>query len=361
MNTASAQLHPAPHSESQGRQSFQAAVDAVQQLMSDMEAAAARPEAHGAACDGSALTDAARDGLFQGKEASTLARRLLELDALDAEEKAARVGYARERILPFLLQSPFVERAWAKPLGYAGDYEMVNHILGGSDLGDTVFAKTVSAVSLRAPVAQAHRNRVDLLESFLVDKAERAALSGRSQRVLNLGCGPAVEVQRFLRSHPNPSALTFVLVDFNEETLDWTRAALERVMAETGRRTDIEYVLASVTELASKKRPVFGDSFDAAYCAGLFDYLTDRMCRRVVEFAQRSLKAGGASLFTNVHSRARSDAYGLLLEHVVDWPLIHRDEAQMLAIMPQGAKPKAYCDATGLNIFVEQAVRGAGL
>ena len=43
-----------------------------------------------------------------------------------------------------LLSSPFLYRAYQKPLGYAGDYEMVNMIARDPYEGGSLFAKVVN-------------------------------------------------------------------------------------------------------------------------------------------------------------------------------------------------------------------------
>ena len=45
------------------------------------------------------------------------------------EESVAHRNFAQTALHPLLLRAPFVYRTFAKPLGYAGDYEMVNQIL----------------------------------------------------------------------------------------------------------------------------------------------------------------------------------------------------------------------------------------
>jgi extracellular factor (EF) 3-hydroxypalmitic acid methyl ester biosynthesis protein len=50
--------------------------------------------------------------------------------------------YLRRQLHPLLLCAPFVHRIYQKPLGYAGDYEIVNMILRSPYEGSSVFAKS---------------------------------------------------------------------------------------------------------------------------------------------------------------------------------------------------------------------------
>ncbi len=48
---------------------------------------------------------------------------------VDPEEASVHKAFARRELHPLSLCSPFVDRSYSKPLGYAGDYEMVNMML----------------------------------------------------------------------------------------------------------------------------------------------------------------------------------------------------------------------------------------
>jgi extracellular factor (EF) 3-hydroxypalmitic acid methyl ester biosynthesis protein len=59
-------------------------------------------------------------------------------------------------------------------------------------------------------------------------------------------------------------------------------------------------------------------------------------------------------LLTNVHAN-NPERYGM--EHLLEWHLIYRDEAQMLEVMSEvGPSVKLYRDASGVNLFAEATV-----
>jgi extracellular factor (EF) 3-hydroxypalmitic acid methyl ester biosynthesis protein len=128
------------------------------------------------------------------------------------------------------------------------------------------------------------------------------------------------------------------------------------VQRATGRRTTSEFVQDSVHQLL-KRRDAGGagqGEFDAVYCAGLFDYLSDKVCTRLnAHFASR-LRPGGRLLVTNVHS-ANPERFSM--EHILEWYLIYRDEARMAAILPpRRGETHVYTDPTGVNVFAETTV-----
>lgn len=291
------------------------------------------------------------------KTKSYLDRLEGEAEQVDAEIAPVHRTYAQSALHPLLLRAPFVYRTFTKPLGYAGDYEMVNQILSDPQQGPTTYFQIVNTAFLKAAVATAHRNRIDLLVDFLSRQADAARAAGRPFRVLNVGCGPAFEIQRFVREYAQPELLSFQLVDFSEETLAYTKSSIENSAASAGHKVSVEMVHQSVHELL--KRKISPDDaalreFDAVYCAGLFDYLSDKVCSRLLSYFAARTRPGGQLLVTNVHS-ANPEKFGM--EHLLEWYLIYRDEARMSMLLPEQSRDhKLYVDQTGVNVFAEAII-----
>ncbi len=282
-----------------------------------------------------------------------------EAALVEPEMASAHRSFAQAAIHPLILRAPFVYRTFAKPLGYAGDYEMVNQILGDPLQGPSTYFQLVNHMFLQAGVAVAHRNRIDILHDRLKKLAESAVREGRPMRVLNVGCGPAVEIQRFARESPHSDQLEFVLVDFSEETLEYTRQQLEEASRPTGRKLKLTLQHESVNQLLKRatrtQRVAPEERFDYVYCAGLFDYLTDKVCTRLVEYFMSRSRVGGRILVTNVHS---SNPEKNWMEHFLEWYLIYRDEAGLVGTIPEGLQVvETYTDPIGVNVFVEAIVR----
>ena len=283
------------------------------------------------------------------------------------EDEASRIAietapmhrsFAQAAIHPLILRAPFVYRTFAKPLGYAGDYEMVNQILGDPRQGPSTYFQLVNYMFLQAGVAAAHRNRIDILCARLDDMVACAVKAKRPMRILNVGCGPAVEIQRFVRENPQSDMLEFVLVDFSEETLQYARQQIEDAIRPSGRKLNLTLQHESVNQLLKRavrsQRVAPEEAFDYVYCAGLFDYLTDKVCTRLMEYFISRSAPGAKMLVTNVHSDNPERNW---MEHFLEWYLIYRNEAGMLAALPEGLKNvKTYTDELGVNVFVEATV-----
>ncbi len=275
---------------------------------------------------------------------------------VEVEQTSLHSAFAQAALHPLTLRAPFVFRSYTKPLGYAGDYQMVNQILDDPRQGPSTYFEIMNAAFLQASVAVAHRNRIDILVSFLVRMADSARKAGRPFRVLNIGCGPGAEVQRFLQIYPDPELLSFDLVDFSEETLDWTRERLTSIIGGLGKTVSISYVRESVHQMIKRRLHNSEDSreYDAVYCAGLFDYLSDKVCSKLLMHFAARLRLGGRLLYTNVHS---SNPERSVLEHLLEWYLIYRDEAKMASLLPEDVTEyKIWSDRTGVNVFAEATI-----
>ena len=282
-----------------------------------------------------------------------------ELLARKAEErrKPAFRLFARRQLHPWLLSAPFLYRTFSKPLGYAGDYEMVNMISREPFEGETLFAKLVNLWFLVQPPAEAHRNRLTFLEGRISEAIMRASSEGRRAKILNLACGPAVEVQRFIQNYPHADRADFVLLDFNDETIANTRERIQQIKQAKNRSASVQFVKKSVNqvlkEASRSAEPGKEGEYDLVYCAGLFDYLTDAVCRRLSTHLYTYVRPGGVWVSTNVHV---SNPWPLVMDMIMDWHLIYRTTAQMAAVRPEQTELehcKVTTDMSGVNIYLE--------
>jgi extracellular factor (EF) 3-hydroxypalmitic acid methyl ester biosynthesis protein len=261
--------------------------------------------------------------------------------------------YAKRQLHPLLLCSPFMHRIYRKPLGYAGDYEMVNMILRDPLEGSSLYAKVLNSWFLSQVPAAAHRNRVRTLTQHLIQETGRTLAQNRPARIYNLGCGPAQEVRDFLEQSAFSDHAEFTLLDFNEETLAYTRTSLESVRRRHNRRTRIQLVKKSVAQVVKSGMRSVSAEYDLVYCAGLFDYLPDRVCQQLLTMFYAMLAPGGLLLATNVDP---SNPIRNIMGFIFEWCLLERTGPQMQRLAPEATileHCKISAEATGCNVFIE--------
>jgi extracellular factor (EF) 3-hydroxypalmitic acid methyl ester biosynthesis protein len=337
-----------PSSTSVACVKFEATIEALAQSLINLKAESQGP---------AAVTDAEKLDLLVAHEPALreFERALAAFrdagEVLPAEVQSGYHAYTHQRVHPQMLQSPFARRCFEKPLGYAGDYVTVRYIVGDPLQGDTAFAQLMNYALQQADVAQGHRNRIKVLEALLSEHAATAHAEGRKARGMTIGCGPAEETFRFIMNSPHADSLDLTLVDFNRETLDWTADRLKQACAQTGRNPGLEFVQESVVNIARRREDTIRQEFDFVVCAGLFDYFSDKVCSRVIQFGARSLLPGGALVVTNVSKCGSSFGMSKLLE----WNLIYRSAEQLDSLMPRwpGLSHKVYVDETGTNVVAE--------
>jgi len=275
---------------------------------------------------------------------------------VDEATAPAHRNYMRRQLHSMVLAAPFAHRTFTKPLGYAGDYEMVGMIARNGFEGKSLFAKILHHAFCQQMPALAHRNRILHLKTRLLEETARCARHGQPARILNLGCGPALEVQQFLKESPLSDNARFTLLDFNDETLQYARTALTEIARQNGRRTEIALQKKSVMQMlkeTARAKAADQQPYDLVYCAGLFDYLPDATCRHLMNIFHGLTAPGGLVLATNVEP---SNPMRVGMEHLLDWNLIHRDAAQVRKLKPRLADEddvSVFGDDTGVNVMLE--------
>lgn len=260
-------------------------------------------------------------------------------------------NYVRRQLHPHLIKAPFVNRAYLKPQGYAGDYEMMNMLLKPKPMGNTVYEQLVHLLNVLPGIPESVRNRSDIMKDYLSvyhsDFAKEDAF-----KILSLACGPAWEIERFLQMKP-AGKIQITLVDHDEEALAYAEGRLRKVATEQELDVEVLPIRESVIKLLKDARTgeyLFDkEQFHVAYSAGIMDYLSDNICTELISYLLRSLHRHGVFFTTNMHPQ-NTEKYWM--EYIFDWSLIYRDEEALQKLSPVSAN-RVFADATGINVFLE--------
>jgi len=249
-----------------------------------------------------------------------------------------------------VMSSPFPVRALSKPLGFAGDYMMMHMIQRDSAEGSSLYAKFVNVFYANIPLSISVNNRTSRLLKIIEEGVKKAEDEGREYNSLSVGCGPALEIRYFLERNNPKVKCNFYLLDFNQETLDFAKSEADKV-----NKSDLCSVftrLNSVHELLKKSvNKKFEDTkYDFIYCSGLFDYLSDKVCAKLTKMFYEMLRVEGRVFVTNMHI---NDIDRYIVEILLEWYLIYRDEDTMKTIAPSCGESHIYTDSTGVNLCLE--------
>lgn len=267
----------------------------------------------------------------------------------------AHQEFVRRHWHRLFLNAPFAHRTFHKPLGFAGDYEMMNMIHRNQPEGRSLYDKLIHQLLVSQWPALSVRNRIAHLKKHLVSETARVARLGRRARILNIGCGPAWELQDFFRESALSHEADLTLLDFNRETLEHAGGQLDVLQRQHGRRASVSTVNMSVHQLLRRaiRQGHLGldDDFDLIYCAGLFDYLSQGTCAELVHLFHESLRPGGLALVANMND---ARPFRNFIEFVLDWQLIYRKPPEVGHFAPAHLRERStvLAEPATVNLFL---------
>ena len=253
--------------------------------------------------------------------------------------------FLREKLSYLIHQSPFADRVYNKPLGYAGDVEMMNLIYRQETVGRSLFARCLQRYYIDEPAAQAVRNRADYLVSIITPLLETQ--ENESLDFLSVACGPAVEWQKILLKDAHWSHTVNVdLLDQDEEALRYTHTELRRLSRSVNDNINFNYKHAAIKNVIARG---VQQQYDLIYSAGLFDYLSDSVAQKAAHSLYKALKPGGRLIIGNFNI---NNPTTLLMEYALDWELIYRSEENLLNLYENvGDKIEIQKEPLGINLF----------
>jgi extracellular factor (EF) 3-hydroxypalmitic acid methyl ester biosynthesis protein len=257
----------------------------------------------------------------------------------DREALAATKSYTETVLTPEFRQGAVLDRSYAKPLGYPGDFEVMNQIYDWERRGDSVYQMLMHRIGLE--VGEFVRTRMEMVrQSIATTVRDKGNL--QASRIMSLGSGPAREVELFLSAGLTKRKAEFTLIDQETKALSYAvertyshvlnSRGLARVQCLNVSFTDILRGGGSLAMVAPQ---------DMIYCVGLIDYLADKRAVSLVRRLYEMLGAGGLLIVGNMNDTRVSGIWPL--EFLLDWTLYYRTEAQMLA-WSKGLDGKAWTE-----------------
>jgi extracellular factor (EF) 3-hydroxypalmitic acid methyl ester biosynthesis protein len=267
-------------------------------------------------------------------------------DPLDRKRSLLFKRYFRENMEPFLRTSPFVASVIDKDRGYAGNFEIIKQFFDDPYKGDTLFGKMINRLALSLDAVTAHQDRINFLYDTIVSMYRQ---SSGPFSLFALGSGPAEEVLRFVEQtgftseKPVQAALldmdAFALVDFKDH--------LQYLDASHFDLITLNRNLLNI--LVGRDKDPVDTKFSLTYCAGMFDYFSQKVCKRIIRYMIRHTRPGGLVIVTNVHKNCFARAF---MDYGGEWELVLRDEADMIDMVPEGFTYDIFRDEKGANIFM---------
>lgn len=283
-----------------------------------------------------------------------------KVSQLDLDSELIYKKYFRTVFHPLSLGSGFFERAYKKPLGYAGDYGLMLMLYEYKDIGRTLFDKFFHRYACNEPAAIANRNRVDFLSELAFQRFMESKDSEQEFVITSVACGPAKELEAFIqkvKEIKSNRAIKIICIDQESKALEHAQNSL-REATKGLKNINLVFVQedAVIGFLKNERLNNEVNDSDVIICAGLFDYLSKRVSEKLLEILTSKIRARG-EIYIGNFSPDNPDQFSM--EYFMEWKLIHRTEEQLLDLVPQSIcenlslHKEVISESLGLNLFLK--------
>lgn len=238
-----------------------------------------------------------------------------------------------------LFNSPFLAEtvhghAYRKPMGYAGDFLLIDKIYTRHTTNHSHYKKWDRYFhSLEA--THAVRNRKEFFKQQMLAKL---AARNASLNILNVASGPARDLSE-LYQLIDPSKLKTTCVDIDARAISYASELCKDYI------NRITFANKNILRFSPEEK------FDVIWSAGLFDYFEEKIFVLALKKFLSWLKPGGEIIVGNFSEENSSRGY---MEVFGEWNLIHRSKEELIRLsMLAGAKEG--------NIVVDQEPLGVNL
>lgn len=269
------------------------------------------------------------------------------LKAHSAETGKLAIDFLREKLSHLIYQAPFSDRVFNKPLGYAGDYEMMNLIYKQENVGKSLFARCLHRYYINEPAAQAVRNRADYLVE-VITKSLAMAPKDRPLRILSVACGPAMEWQKMIPLLADIDQEIIVdLLDQDKQALLATQNQLRQLCRQHSKPFFFQFINKAIKNIIVRGTEY--KDYDLVYSAGLFDYLSDVVANTAARKIFESVRPGGKLIIGNFNANNPNQ---VLMDYALDWKLIYRSDKELLSLFSDiGGDLSIEKEKLNINLF----------
>lgn len=249
-------------------------------------------------------------------------------------------------VTAYMVEAPALRRAFTKPLGYPGDYALMQYYYDNGFEGDSAFGLALHKIGNAHPLAVGVRTRSQWVAEHIRERAAQQT-SATPLHVLSLGCGVGAEVAMVQSSTAGPSVpIEWLLIDQEDEALAVAyRNARALPLRESSR---VRCVNVSFSALLGGEVASTGwGRQDVIFAMGLFDYLPRRSASRLLDGLYSLLRPGGSVVIGNA---AAGNAHFWAPELALRWSLLYRDEEEMGALtrtLPASARVRLEGEPAG--------------
>ena len=253
----------------------------------------------------------------------------------DIAMKCGEEGYNVHRSYFQQMLHPLVEEIveinrhiYRKPLGYAGDYMVMNYIYDYHKeryLGSSSYEMLINDYTCNIPISRSNIARKEFFKGKILETIK----TKDNARIMSVGCGPLRELIELLKEETIIKPFTFKCVDFEKGAIDYVKKALEEIDRERKQFLSIEYFHQNIIDIIKNreiKEKIKGQ--DLVYCSGVIDYLRDKIAARLVRELFQLLRNRGVLIICN--AALKGSSHRAYYEMLGEWNMFHRTKDAVL-------------------------------
>ncbi len=207
------------------------------------------------------------------------------------------------------------KRTRKKPLGYAGDFQLIDWIYTKKTASNRK-GRLFDLLFHSYEATESVRNR----KQYFIQKCNELSHNKKSQfDILNIGCGSCRDVLEMYQYSRNGKHIYFHCVDQEKKAIQYAK----KLLANTHIQKNIYLDNKNIFKLRTAKK------YDLIWSAGLFDYLEDSIAILLLKKIWRYLKEDGQIIFGNF-SPTNPTRKGM--EIMGKWHLIHRTADHLIKL-----------------------------
>ena len=252
----------------------------------------------------------------------------------------------RREMAPYMLLSNLANRMYTKPRGYAGDFLTIQHMYDEKPAGTNGVGKVIDMVFLNNPASKAVQNRRGLLAEVIDETIDQNG--NESTNITSFACGPAQELFDVNERLDDSQQVKANLIDIDIQAL----AHVGQKIESADPKIKFELFQENLIYLSMGRKKINLPKQDLIYSIGLIDYFNDKLVIKLMNYAYDLLKEGGRVVFGNFHV---DNPIKALMDHMLEWKLIHRSEEDMDRLFKASKFGKACSEiryeGEGINMF----------
>jgi hypothetical protein len=249
--------------------------------------------------------------------------------------------FYKRQMLEYYIGGKFFAQTIYKPLGYAGDFKVLNFLYAPESSYESSFFQIIDTYTMNIPVSVSVRNR----KPYILSKFSEAIAGKENTSIMSVASNAGFEIRAFA-NEKSESSVKMTLVDADPMALDYVKDKLATIDSPG---LTASYINSNIFDFSEDKFDI--QPQDLIYSLGLYDYLKDGLFVRTAKKLYAMLAPGGKLIIGNVSPVNPSRAYMAL---VAEWCVIHRSVEELGRLAQKCGFEKFHVDSdsSGVQLFL---------